>query len=132
MANQGVENYNDGDGIKLPPFTIQKYSISGDMVLIEKQDGESVAQNATSSGAWVDVHKFKHIVGTVDANQTGTLTISQSDDGYTTRFTTTISTDGSNAEAFDVEIVHPFVKITWTEGNTGASTLYLYAYAKMV
>jgi len=66
------------------------------------------------------------------ADQTGSLTIVQSDDGYTDRYTTTIATAIGGSDAFNIEIVLPFVTVIWTEGNTAAATLNLWAFAKML
>jgi len=131
MANQGVHCYPDFDEMEFP-VSIDKQSIAGDMKCIETQDAVAVLQNTASIGKYVYVGKFKRIVGWMTADQTGSLTIVQSDDGYTDRYTTTIATAIGGSDAFNIEIVLPFVTVIWTEGNTAAATLNLWAFAKML
>jgi len=92
-----------------------------------------VVQNTSYSSAWVESRHFGKVTGTCIFDRAGTLKIEQSNDGYNVDYTTSIVTAISTTDAFSVELVCPFVRITWTNGNVGdTGTHKLYAYLKVV
>lgn len=114
------------------PIGTKRIPIVNDMWLIVKKITK-VVQNATYSSVWVESRHFGRVTGTCLFDRTGSLQIEQSNDGFTVDYTTTIATTLSVIDAFSIELVCPFVRITWVNGNVGDTAVHkLYAYLKVV
>lgn len=114
------------------PISTKREIISNEMWLVVKKITK-VTNGATYNSSWVECKHFGRIVGTCLFDRSGVLTIDQSNDGFTADYQTTINTVLNVTDAFSIELVCPFVRLSWTEGGAGDTAVHkLYAYLKVV
>ena len=132
MANIGANSFSAVDPSSTPT-SVDKVSIAGDLKCIAKiARGTVVAQNTETGGSFEYVGKYKQITVWMTSVRAGSLTIKQSMNGSNTDYTTTYATVAGTPIGLLVEIILPFAKVTWTEGDVGTSVTTMAAFAKMV
>jgi hypothetical protein len=75
---------------------------------------------------------FARIIGSVFANQAGTLKIEQSADGANFDAANTVAVTASTQTPFSIEIVAPFARITYTNGATLQTTFRLFPFLRRI
>jgi len=114
------------------PIETSRKKVLGELWLIAKR-ATAVAGSGSYSSNFVNVVGFSRVTGTCLFNEDGTLKIEQSNDGVNVDYTTSEATTGGTTKAVSVELICPFVRITWDNGTANDTTTHkMYIYAKGV
>lgn len=89
-----------------------------------------LAANATYTSNAVSMGAFDKIVGSVYANETGTLYINQSFDGTNWDVQSSITVDASTPTGFNISVVAPYAQVVYTNGGTAQTTFRLHVGGK--
>jgi len=92
----------------------------------------ALGANSTYTSSKQTVAGFSRLVGTVYADQDGTLYVEQSSDGTNYDVTSSFSVTGGTGLGFSVEIVAPFARIKYTNGANAQTTFRLYAFGRTI
>jgi hypothetical protein len=88
--------------------------------------------NGTYTSGSLTVSGYGRIVGTVFADQAGTLYIEQSSDGTNWDASTSVSVSASTPTSFSVEVVAPTARVRYVNGATAQTAFRLYVRARRV
>jgi hypothetical protein len=88
--------------------------------------------NGTYTSGSLTVSGYGRIVGTVFADQAGTLYIEQSSDGTNWDASTGVSVSAGTPASFSVEVVAPTARVRYVNGATAQTAFRLYVRARRV
>ena len=83
-----------------------------------------------ANGEFVRVNGYSRVVGTVFADQAGTLNIDWSSDGQNVDYTDTVAVSASTKTKFSLEVVAPYASVRYVNGASAQGTFRLYAWLR--
>jgi len=133
-SDVGIINYNFILSDK--PFgtpiikVLPSSSVIGTLVLLDYTTTPLSANGTWSSAVDSDVNVGR-IVGSVFADQIGTLYIQQSPDGTNWDVVDSYSISASKGIGFSIEKVLPYAQVYYVNGSTAQTTFRLYVYRRL-
>lgn len=89
----------------------------------------ALAGNAAITPLTIQSQADAVIAGSIISDQAGTLVVAQSFDGTDYDFNQTIAVAAGVGQSFNINIIAPFVQISYTNGATPQGYMRLYARA---
>ncbi len=84
-----------------------------------------LAASATYTSTTLSLGVYDKIVGSVYADQTGTLDVNQSYDGKNWDVQSNVTVSASTPTGFNIAVVAPYQQVVYTNGSTAQTTFRL-------
>ncbi len=111
-----------------PWDTAPPVSLAGSVPLLDSTTTALGASGTYTTAAAFALAAYRSIIGSAYSDQSGTLLVEQSQDGSNWDAQSTVTvTGGSPSAAFEVRVVAPFGRLSYTNGGTAQTAFRLYA-----
>jgi hypothetical protein len=101
-------------------------------LVLQASTTTALAANGTYTSSTLNLSGWGRIIGTVYADQAGTLYVEQSSDGTNFDSSSSFSVSAGSPFGFSVEVVAPYGRIRYVNGATAQTAFRLYAFTRRI
>jgi hypothetical protein len=116
--------------IQLQSVEVTDVSVKKTLVELDSSLSPLPANGTYTTASPFNMSIYDKLVGTVYADQPGTLSIQQSWDGSNWDEQSTISISANSGQGFEIDVIAPFGRVVYTNGSTAQTVFRLYVGGK--